>query len=59
MLKSKLNYHDRLDMMRSIRKSKQDNDMANHTGVISIDYDIELLRMIEQCAVYEEDEIGQ
>ena len=33
--------------------------MTNRKGVISMKYDIELSRLIGQCAVYNEDEKGQ
>ena len=45
--------------MWSMTKSNQDNDMIDHIGVIYAKYDIELLRLIEQCAVYDEDVIRQ
>ena len=44
--------------MRSITKTKKDNDGTNCEGVISIEYDIELSTPIEQCVVYYKDEIG-
>lgn len=33
--------------------------MTNHTGVILVEYDIKLSREIEQCVIYDEDEIRQ
>lgn len=39
--------------MRSITKTKKDNDGTNCEGVISIEYDIEQWRPVRQCAVYE------
>ena len=45
--------------MRSIMKTKQDNNATNWKDVISIEYDIKLSRPNEQCAVYEKYEIGQ
>ena len=54
--KSELNYHDRLDRMRSITKTRQDNDVINHKGVIFIEYDTELLRPNGHCVVYDEDQ---
>ena len=44
MLKSKLNSYDQSSKLRSIKKTKQDNDVTDHKGVISIEYDIELSR---------------
>ena len=40
-------------------KTRQDNDMIDYKGVISIEYDIELSRPIKQCAVYDKDKIRQ
>ena len=40
-------------------KTRQDNDVINHKGVISVEYNIELSRSIQQCMVYDEDENGQ
>ena len=54
-----MNCHDQLERMRSITKSKHDNDVTNHTSVISIEYDYELSRPIGQCTVYDKDEIRQ
>ena len=45
--------------MRSIIKTRQDNNVTNRKGVISMKYDIELLRLIRRCAVYDEDEKWQ
>lgn len=58
-LKSELNCHDRLDKIRSIMKAKQDNDMTDHKGMISIEYNTKLLSPTRQCAIYEEDGTGQ
>lgn len=55
MLKSKLNYHERSKRMWSIKKSRQDNDMIDHISVISVKYDTELTRLVEQCPVYNKD----
>lgn len=57
--KSKLNCFNWLGKMWSMTKSNQNNDMIDHTGVIYAKYDIELLRLIEQFAVYDEDVIRQ
>ena len=54
--KSELNCHDRLDRMRSIAKTRQDNDVIDHKGVIFIEYDTKLLRPNGHCAVYDEDQ---
>ena len=57
--KLKLNYHDRLDRMQSIIKSRQDNDVTDNTVVISIKYDIKLSRPIRQYVIYDEDDSRQ
>ena len=59
MLKSELNCHDRSNMMRFITKSKQDKDVIDCIGVIFIEYNTKMSRLIEQCAVYDEDETEQ
>ena len=59
MLKYELNYHDRFDKMRSITKTRNNNNVTNDTSVISIEYDIELSRSMRQCVVYNEDPIRQ
>ena len=40
-------------------KTKQDNDMTNHTGVISTKYVTELSRLIKQCVFYDKDKKRQ
>lgn len=59
MPKSELNSHKRLDKMQFIMKSKQNNNVDYHTGVISAKYDTKLSRPIKQCTVYDKDETGQ
>lgn len=58
-LKSKVNYLGRLKKMRSITKTRKNNNVIDHKGVTFVKYDIEMLRSIGQCAVYEKDETGQ
>ena len=50
--KLELNYHDKLDKMQSITKTRQDNNVIDRKGVMHIEYDIELWRSIRQYAVY-------
>ena len=57
--KLELNCYDWLDKMRSITKTRRDNNVTDCKGVISVKYDTELSRLIGQCAVYDEDETGQ
>ena len=59
MPKSKLNYDYRSSKMQSIMKSKHDNDVIDRASVISVKYDTKLSRPNRQCAIYDEDEIGQ
>ena len=40
-------------------KTRQENDVIDHKGVISVEYDTELSRLIGQCVVYDEDKAGQ
>ena len=40
-------------------KTKQDNDMTNHTGVISTEYVTQLSRLIRQCVFYDKDKKTQ
>ena len=46
-MKLEVNTHDLLDRMQSLTKTKKDNNMTVGTGVIFVEYDIELLRLIE------------
>ena len=43
MLKPKLNFWDLFDRVRSVMKTRQDNDMTNRTGAFYTKNDIELL----------------
>ena len=45
--------------MRSIKKSKQNNDVIDLISVISIEYKNEMSRLIRQCQFYDEEETGQ
>ena len=46
-------------MMQSITKTRQDNDVTDRTSVISVEYDTELSRLMEQSVVYDEDKTRQ
>lgn len=48
-----------VDQIRSIMRTKQDNDVIDHKGLNSVEYDIELFRLIGQYAVNDEDGRGQ
>ena len=45
--------------MQSITKTRQDNDVTDRTSVISVEYDTELSRLMEQSVVYDEDKTSQ
>ena len=57
-LTSELNNYDRSDKMRSITKSRQDNDITNRISAISVEHDNKLSRLIKQCVVYDEEVTG-
>ena len=59
MLKLELNCQDISDKMQSIMKSRQSNKVTNRKCVIFIEYNTKMSRPIEQCAVYDKDEIEQ
>ena len=58
-MKLEVNTHDLLDRMQSLTKTKKDNNMTVGTGVIFVEYDIELLRLIEQCVICDKNETRQ
>ena len=41
--KNKIEFHDRLDQVRSVIKIGQDNDITDHTSVVYAKNNIELL----------------
>ena len=47
----KLNYHDWLDWVRSMTKTRQDNDLTDCIGVVYTKNEIELLWLIGQGVV--------
>ena len=53
MLKSKLNFWDLFDRVRSVMKTRQDNDMTNRTGALYTKNDIELLWPIGLGVIYD------
>ena len=57
--KSKLNYLDLFDRMRSMRKTRQDNNVTGYIGAVYIENDTQLFLLIESGADYEENHIGQ
>lgn len=59
MSKLELNYHDRLDRMQLIMKTRSDNDVIYCKGVIYVEYDTKLLTLDKQCAICDENETRQ
>ena len=51
MPKMKLSCCDRSDQVQSKKKTRQDNDMINHIGLVYAENDIELSRPIRPRAV--------
>lgn len=47
----KLSYRDQLDRVRSMTKTRQDNGMTDHTYVVYVEKEIELLWLIRPSAV--------
>ena len=47
MPKTKLSCHDRSDHVPSVIKTRQDNDMSDHTFVVEGEKYVELSRLIE------------
>ena len=43
----------------SVTKTRKDNNVTDHIGVIFEEYNIELSRLKGQCAVYDEDKTRQ
>ena len=58
-LKMKLNYHDWSDHVQSMMKTKQDNDMTDHIGLVYAKIKTELLWAIWPSAIYDENQIGK
>ena len=54
-----LNCQDQADSVWYVTKTRQDNDMSDHIGVVYVEIKIELPRLIEQDAFYHENEIRQ
>ena len=49
-----MTYHDRLDRMESMMKTREDNDVIDHIGVVYIKNDTKLLWPIRLGANYDE-----
>ena len=58
-LKMKLSCHDWSDWVWSVTKTRQDNDMTNHVGLLYTKIKIELLGPIWSGVVYDENHKGQ
>ena len=59
MSKMILNYHDQLEWVHSVEKTKQDNDVIDHTGVIYVKNDAKLSSSIRSDADCDENQIWQ
>ena len=59
ILKTKLSFHDRLDWVWSIIKTRQDNNVKGCNGAIYAKNDIELSWSIESGADCDKNQIGQ
>ena len=57
--KRKLNYRDRSDKVWSIKKTRYDNDMIDHTSAVYVEIRNKLLRPIEQDTVYHKKQTRQ
>lgn len=56
MQKMKLSFHARLDWTWSMIKTRQDNNMTDHTGVVYTENKTELLLPIRSKAVCDENQ---
>ena len=59
MSKTKLSCLDQSDLVQSMTKTKQDNDVTNHINVIYAENETKLLWSIGPGAVDDENRIGQ
>ena len=59
MPKTKLSCRDRLDHVRPMTKTRQDNDVIDHIGLVYTEIEIELLGHIWPGVVCDEYQIGQ
>ena len=54
--KLKLNYRDLYDLVRSMMKTKQDNDVTDHIGVVYAENETKLSWLIGSGVICEEDQ---
>ena len=59
MPKTKLSYHDWSDWVLFVMKTRQDNDMTKHIGVVYAENDIELSWAIRPSVLYDENQKRQ
>ena len=57
-LKLKLGYCDRLDRVRSIMKTRQDNDMTDHIDLVYTEIETKLSRPIWPRVIYDKNKAG-
>ena len=59
MPKTILNYHDWLNWVSIVTKTRQDNDVIDHTDVVYIENETELSWLIGLGTIYDENQIAQ
>ena len=59
MLKRKQNYHDQSNRVRYVIKTRQDNDLIDHTGMVYVEKETELSWSMALGTVCDENLIGQ
>ena len=59
MPKTILNYHDWLNWVSTVTKTRQDNDVIDHTDVVYIENETELSWLIGLGTIYDENQIAQ
>ena len=59
MPKTILNYHDWLNWVSTVTKTRQDNNVIDHTDVVYIENETELSWLIGLGTIYDENQIAQ
>lgn len=59
MSKPKLNCRNRLDQVLTMRKTRQDNNVIDHTNMVDTENENKITRPIEWDMVYDEDQTRQ
>ena len=58
MLKTKLNNHDRSNRVPTVMKTKEDNNVIDHIGLVYIGNDTELSGPIKPSAICDKNNTG-